>query len=97
MIAQNPSSSVLFKVTVNKFHNIKQRHVTQKHFLRGAYEQKGDAYWENAEKVRVKKQNKRFKEHSEKYRYDKEYRLKENKRLHARGIPKQNLPDGELI
>jgi len=70
---------------------------TQRFFNKGTFEQKGDAYWQNAEKVRVKKQEARFKEHSDKYRHDKEYRLKENKRLHNRGIPKSNLPDGDLI
>lgn len=77
--------------------NTKRLFTTQKHFNKGAYDQKGDAYWDNAEKVRKKKQEQRFKEHSEKYRHDKEYRLKENKRLHSRGIPKANLPDGDLI
>lgn len=77
--------------------NTVRQFVTQPHFNKGSYEQKGDSYWDNAEKVRVKKQKERFKKHSEQYRHDKEYRLKENKLLHSRGIPKSNLPDGDLI
>jgi len=74
-----------------------RKFTTQRHFNIGSFEQKSDSYWDNAEKERLRKQKIRFKEHSEKYNYDKEYRLRENRRLHSRGIPKCNLPEGELI
>jgi hypothetical protein len=54
---------------------------------------KPESYWDNAEEVRVAKQKKRFKEHSEKYRHDAEYRKRENDRLVSRGIKRENLPE----
>lgn len=70
---------------------------TQKHFFKGTDGQKGDAYWDTAEKNRIASQKRRRAEHNERYNYDKEFRLKQNRLLHARGIPKENLPNGDEI
>lgn len=54
---------------------------------------KPDSYYAAAERTRIANKKKMKKEFTEKYRYDKEFRDKENKKLVSRGVNPKNIMD----